>query len=109
MVTPATLASIRVLYRQPDTMGLWGIPYDMREGQSPRDLLPRHLSGDLTLRKPWHREDYTPPSPWIWLGSPGWWGHLTKEEQALISAFLAKHRENVPGSAHEWSTLTKET
>jgi hypothetical protein len=28
--TPENLSAIRVLYRQPDTLALWGVPYDMR-------------------------------------------------------------------------------
>ncbi len=36
-----------VLWRQPDILTLWGIPHDMRPGQSPADLFaaqpfPRH-------------------------------------------------------------------
>ena len=30
---------MKVLYRQPDNNVLWGIPYKMKPGQSPRDLL----------------------------------------------------------------------
>ena len=34
------LDSVVILWRQPDTLALWGIPYKMREdgGQQPYDL-----------------------------------------------------------------------
>lgn len=38
MLIADVLPTIRTLYRQPDTLSLWGIPYVMREGQTPRDI-----------------------------------------------------------------------
>ena len=32
------IETIKILYRENGTLGLWGIPYDMRPGQSPGDL-----------------------------------------------------------------------
>ena len=32
------LESIKVLFRAPDSLTLYGISYDMREGQAPGDL-----------------------------------------------------------------------
>lgn len=81
------LNTIKVLYRQPDTLALWGIPYEMRRGQQPRDLWERR--GDS----------------WIWLGSPGWYGSMSKSDQAAVKAFLDQHREAVPENPHEWSLL----
>lgn len=83
----ARLASIQVLYRAPHTMALYGLPYRMREGQSPRNILDR-FRGD-----------------WIWLGSPGWWGNLTKAEQEIVTEFLAIHADDIPDGPCEWSSL----
>ena len=33
-----SFSSIKILFRSPDTLTLWGIPYEMRPGQSPGDL-----------------------------------------------------------------------
>ncbi len=96
------LKSIVVLWRQPDLLTLWGIPYDMRPGQQPYDLW-----------KAWR--DYVPPLPgwygskriclddWVYLGEPGWWGTLTREDQKLIEEFLAKHKDDIPHGPCEWS------
>lgn len=97
------LDTIRVLYREPDTLALWGIPYEMRRdvGQAPRHLLARHRAGTLCM--------FGDP-PWIWLGSPGWYGHLARSEQRLIRAWLAAvdvllGEGTVPGNPHEWSEI----
>jgi hypothetical protein len=101
------LSTIRVLWRQPDTLALWGIPYEMRPGQSPRDL--------------WRARDaYVAPRPghygskrvnlddWIWLGQPGWFGSMSTERVTEVKAFIARHRADVPGNPYEWTTLPKE-
>lgn len=88
------LSKIRVLWRQSDTMSLWGIPYEMRTevGQSPRDI----VKAEWPSKRPWTHGKAPPekssgqvPSDWIWLGSPGWWGSMTPEEIAATEAFLA--------------------
>lgn len=110
-ITNVLLATIRVLWRRADTMELWGIPYDMRPGQSPRDLyMGRRIPDTLaqargyhgaTIKEPGVRED------WIYLGAPGWWGHLTAEEQRTVEAFLAPLRALglVPGGPYEWAPI----
>lgn len=66
------LESIKILWRQHDgPMSLWGIPYDLRPDQSPKDLFEAENT-----------------SGWVWLGTPGWWGHLTKPEIEEIEKFL---------------------
>jgi len=98
------LAEIKVLWRRPDMLCLYGLPYVLRPGQSARDL--------------WNaRERYVPPAPghygaanitldsWLWLGSPGWWGPLTKDEQAQIAAFLASKAGQIPDFPGEWCLL----
>jgi hypothetical protein len=88
--TTENLAKIRILFRDIETLALWGLPYDnLRPGQEPRHI-DRRWRGD-----------------WIWLGSPGWFGGMSPEEQAAVKAFLATHREQVPTNAYEWSKLAR--
>lgn len=104
------LASVRVLWRQSDTMSLWGIPYDLRPGQEPRHLVAATWP-DVTPPG-WRSCDVPPkkragevPSNWLWLGNPGWNGSLSVEDVAAIKAFLAPIREAdmVPTGPGEWS------
>lgn len=87
---PGQLASIRVLYRDGNgSMGLWGIPYDMRAdvNQSPKDINPKYRHA------------------WIWLGSPGWWGRWSIEATGQIKAYLAKL--HTPDNPHEWCKVAE--
>lgn len=83
------LASIRVLWRQPDTMALYGIPYGMRTdvGQSPHHIREEFRKG------------------WIWLGSPGWFGSLTPSERAETEEFLTAHAAEIPEGPCEWCPI----
>lgn len=83
------LQTVRVLYRDANCQ-LWGIPYLMRRdvGQQPRDL---------------QRAGRT--EGWIWLGSPGWWGHMTHAEQVETETFLARVKDQIPGNPFEWDEL----
>jgi hypothetical protein len=81
------LDTIKVLFRQPDALALWGIPYDMRPSQSPKDLHAKY------------RKD------WIFLGYPGWFGSLSQDDIREIKAFLAQHRGNIPENPYEWTRL----
>ena len=107
-VDAVELSKIRVLYRDGNgSMGLWGIPYDMRPGQSPRDLRRAH-------------ESYSPPRPgsygakqvdlsdWVWLGSPGWYGSMTADEIAEVKRYLTWFRDAVPNGPNEFSELPSE-
>ncbi len=87
MITIATLAGIRVLYRAPDTLALYGIPYAMRReiGQEPRHLVAGHRDS------------------WTWLGSPGWWGNMARDEQALVRTYSLG--DSVPEGPHEWCEI----
>lgn len=104
MTLAEKLASIKVLYRAPDTLTLYGIPYDMRPGQQPGDLWRAHR--DYVEPKPGHygskRIDI---SDWVYLGEPGWYSSSTAEEIAHIAAFLEAHNDNIPGNPHEWTKL----
>lgn len=108
------LNTIRVLWRQPDLMSLWGIPYAMRPGQSPRDLWEgRQISDVLALAAGHYGQMISFPGPhegWIWLGQPGWWGNLSSETQAAITAFLEPLRKAdlVPTGPGEWQDVTVE-
>ena len=90
----APLSSIRVLYRAPDSLTLWGIPYDLRPGQEPRKILER-------FRQRGTAED------WIYLGEPGWFGSLPAARVREIKEFLRTHKEYVPGNSYEWSPLPR--
>ncbi len=90
-ITEADLDSIKVLFRRDDSLELFGVPYLMRPGQSPRDIF---RAGNTRGK-------------WIWLGGPGWWGSMSKPEQALVKAFLVKHKDDVPTGPNEWSVLSK--
>jgi hypothetical protein len=96
-----SLAKIRVLWRAPDTADLWGLPYDLREGQTPYDLFKASTMPHPT------RGFLTSISDWVWLGQPGWWGHLDKHAQEAITVFLEKHAAHVPKNAPDFSVLPK--
>jgi len=100
----APLESIRVLYRVGDATELWGIPYDMRPGQSPRDLWKAHHEY-VPPRPGWYGSRQISLSDWIYLGSPGWYGSLPCERVEQIKTFLEKFKEYVPGWPHEWARL----
>mgnify|MGYP001606047643 FL=1 len=90
------LSTIKVLYRQSDCMSLWGVPYHMRPGQSPGDI---RRAGNIGICG----------SPqWIYLGGPGWWCNIKREDQCLIEAFLAPIRKAflVPEWPEEWTDLS---
>lgn len=107
------LNKIQVLWRQSDTMALYGIPYNMREGQSPRDIFMAEWPGIL---QPGERKA-TPrkhsgqvPSDWIYLGNPGWWGSISRDDQAKIQKFLEffKAKDLIPGGPNEFCELHEE-
>lgn len=81
------LWTIVILYRQPDTMSLYGIPYGMRAdvGQQPRDL-----------DRPERRDG------WIWLGTPGWWGSMSPGRQRAVQAYLEPLQGIIPTGPAEW-------
>jgi hypothetical protein len=97
--TASGVAGIRVLWRQPDTMALWGVPYALREGQSPRDLVRAEWPGRKGAGEV--------PGDWLWLGSPGWWGSMAPDAVAAVRAFLAPLEAEglVPGGPSEWEVV----
>ena len=104
------LTTLRTLYRDSQTLALWGIPYRMRSGQSPRDIWEnaRRSQEEALTRPPGTygaTERPCPPADWVWLGSPGWWGHLAPEDRTTVKEFLAQHRHHIPGNPHEWCDL----
>lgn len=44
----------------------------------------------------------------VWLGSPGWWGSMTRAEREEVQAFLAPLRalDAVPTHPGEWALLS---
>jgi hypothetical protein len=104
MVTLEKLQTIKVLYRAPDTLALYGIPYEMRPGQSPRDL--QHARDSWTPAKPGHYgSKQVDLSDWIFLGYPGSRGTLSASEGEAIAAYLAEHSGLIPGGPCEWSRV----
>lgn len=101
MTLTEKLSTIRILWRQPDLLTLWGIPYRMRPGQQPYDLWRAHR--DWRAPRPGHYGSHQIDlSDWVPLGQPGWWGDRTRGEIATIEAFLARHKGNIPGNPCEW-------
>lgn len=86
-ITSQLLDTIRVLYAMPDTLSLYGIPYQMRPGQAPRDIFEKFRH------------------EWIWLGSPGWFGSMTKAEISLVREFLTTFKNDIPQNPHEWTKI----
>jgi hypothetical protein len=97
------LISIKRLYRDRNG-ALWGIPYDMRPGQAPRDLLgvPSHADN---MRGRFH--DLKDPAQlgWAYLGTwadsvsgfqLSWWGSYNTERLNEVRAWLATVRY-IPG------------
>lgn len=85
------LTTILIIYRENDTMSLWGITERMRPNQQPADLLTNRNAR----------------ASWIWLGSPGYWGALTLRERTKREAFVKTWRQRgaVPESPNEWNYL----
>lgn len=81
------LNKIKVLYREPRTMALWGIPYEMRPGQQPRDLANHPRRG------------------WVYLGSPGWRGSMPRGRQEKVKSWIGKLGNIVPSGPNEWSRV----
>ena len=95
-VSSRDLAKVKTLYRHADTLALYAIPYDMRPGQSPRDLWYSTAFG----RQPGQWPE------WLYLGSPGWWGHLDADSQRTITAWLSALGNRVPEGPYEWTVLS---
>jgi len=81
----ADLSSIRVLYRDTH-LSLWGIPYNLRPDQQPKDISSAYRSD------------------WIWLGSPGWWGNMPPERRIEVERWLSTV-PYIPGNPYEWEIL----
>ena len=111
------LARVRVLYREPDTLALWGIPYEMRRevGQTPRHIVQGYEERLERWRRhlgryaPWTPAPSDPRGEWLWLGQPGWWGTVSAEDRLVIEPWLARlrARDLIPGGACEFVQLTE--
>lgn len=99
------LRSVRVLYRDRN-LQLWGIPYDLRPGQSPRDLFDSRTEPVLGTHYGQARSAPGPRADWIWLGAPGWYSTMSPGERNETKAFLAGL--DVPKNAHEWTRVHRE-
>lgn len=117
--TPENLSAIRVLYRQPDTLALWGVPYDMRAdvGQQPRDIERARETRNERRWSDWIKyggssrpEEQDPHEGWVWLGQPGWWGPYSEgsPERLAVEAYLAGLPAGaVPEGPCEWTRLSE--
>lgn len=102
------LDSIKVLWLQPDTLALWGIPYEMRAdcGQQPYDLWKAHC--DFVEPRPGHYgSERIKLDDWVYLGSPGWWSGENLDDRAAALAFLETFKDQVPRHPCEWTTLVR--
>lgn len=110
MITEETIDGIRTVFRDASGGSLWGIPYTMNHeiNQSPRDIW-----NGRTMPDPMHQPPtyigYTVPDPgpqpdWVWLGTPGWFGSMSREEIDLVKAFIErlKSADELPGWPGEW-------
>lgn len=90
----------------PYTLALYGIPYLMREGQSPNDLRRAH---DEFVEPPpgSYGSKRIDLSDWIWLGSPGWWGSYSRADFNAIKAWLELPHVvgNIPDRGGEFCTI----
>jgi RNA-splicing ligase RtcB len=113
MITQETIDSIQTVFRDHQGGGLWGLPYKMRHeiGQNPRHLWEGRRSPDPAHQPPVYI-GYTISTPgplpeWVWLGTPGWYGSMTKEEQELVNRFVDRLRSDglLPQWPGEWQEV----
>ena len=99
------LDKIKVLFRDKN-LQLWGIPYRMRPNtnQQPADIKRAHDEYVWPIPGSYGPKQVS-ISDWVWLGSPGWWGDMSKERQAQVKEFLAAHQDLVPQNWNEWSEI----
>lgn len=106
-ITDERLRAIKTLWRQPDTMTLWGLPYVLRPGQSAYNL----FKAERDWRRPRY-DDRTGPrrislADWVYLGEPGWWGRRGEGEKQRVERYLSRPdiRGCVPESPVEQSPV----
>jgi hypothetical protein len=88
-----SLSAIRILYRDQN-LTLWGLPFLLRAGQSPKDL-----------------DDAGNRGGWIYLGATsvrdnavvGWFGGLVGVRRFEVSAYLLARRDAIPMNHFEWT------
>lgn len=96
-MTRPTLDQVVCLYLESDVCVLWGIPYPMRPGQQPGDLVRAYR--DQPIRS-YGTLGSTIPDP------RDRWLRLDQRDPAT-KAFLDSCGDYVPGHPEEWSVLTK--
>ena len=85
-----TLRTLRVLYR--DRFGdLYGIPYLMRDNETPASILPKVRTGY--------------GERWVALSGSGGAVERTAHQQREVAVYLRLFRDFVPGAPGEWSVL----
>lgn len=108
-ITKELMDSIQVLYRDPILGNLWGIPYNMREGQEPTNIWNGKTMQDPMHPPPVYR-GYTVPDPgpqedWVYLAD-AFVEVLSPEERKIIEEFFAPIEEKgwMPKGFREWVT-----
>lgn len=98
------LGAVRLLWRQPDSGALWGLPYEMRRGQSPYDLW-RAEHEFVPLPQGTYGSKKIDLSDWVYLGGAG--PYASKEDRILVEAFLDPLRDKdlIPLNSCEWTRL----
>lgn len=96
--TAENISKIRVLFRAPDTLTLYGVPYEMREGQAPRDIFVGPFKDRFV-------------GEWVYLGEPGWFGLADAAQVKLAKQFIEalKLTDDVPSGSYEWVRLKRES
>jgi hypothetical protein len=96
---------IFTLFRHPNTGSLIGIPYQMRPGQSPRDLLRAHQ--EYVPSKPGH---YGPAQISLadWVALEGCDVSLPKAQREQVQRFCVARAELIPKGPGEWTDLAEE-
>jgi len=117
-VTHASLATVKVVFRSPEALSLWGIPYEMRPDQIPGTLWQNRMVEDTSaVSRGWPGAKKSLPGPredWLYLGepggAPGWFGRMstTSRELNLMRDFVARLREtgNLPKKPWGWISIS---
>ena len=86
------LRAIRILFRTPGRLVLFGIPY---------------LMSEKSLLNTWddYRDSSLAPTGWFPLEGNAWGEQRTAHQWAEVKAFLKLHQHSIPQLAGEWAVL----
>lgn len=92
--TTENLRRVRVVVY--DGNAFLGVPYEMREGQQPLDVIERYRHG------------HNGAPAWVWLGSPGWYGTMSFEQRTMAQT-IVERCGRVAWYKGCWTTLPETT